>query len=66
LTVVTSDCPQWLCAEQYVFSYLPLPLSSDHPLITVAQIPNELKQIYRTVWEISQKSIIEMSADRGA
>jgi ribonucleoside-diphosphate reductase alpha subunit len=29
-------------------------------------ISDKLKAIYRTVWEISQKSIIEMSADRGA
>jgi ribonucleotide reductase alpha subunit len=29
-------------------------------------IPEELKAIYRTVWEISQKSLIDMSADRGA
>lgn len=27
-------------------------------------IPDEIKQIYRTVWEIEQKSIIEMAADR--
>ena len=29
-------------------------------------VPDNLKAIYRTVWEISQKSLIEMSADRGA
>jgi len=29
-------------------------------------IPEELKAVYRTVWEISQKSLIDMSADRGA
>ena len=29
-------------------------------------IPSHLKEIYRTVWEIPQKSIIDMSADRGA
>jgi ribonucleoside-diphosphate reductase alpha subunit len=29
-------------------------------------IPDKLKEIYRTVWEIPQKSIIDMSADRGA
>lgn len=29
-------------------------------------IPQELKDLYKTVWEIKQKSIIEMSADRGA
>jgi ribonucleoside-diphosphate reductase alpha subunit len=29
-------------------------------------IPENLKNIYRTAWEISQKSILDMAADRGA
>ncbi|XP_023240746.1 ribonucleoside-diphosphate reductase large subunit-like [Centruroides sculpturatus] len=29
-------------------------------------ISDELKKLYRTVWEIPQKSIIKMAADRGA
>ena len=29
-------------------------------------IPPKLKEIYRTVWEIPQKSLIDMAADRGA
>jgi ribonucleoside-diphosphate reductase alpha subunit len=29
-------------------------------------IPKTLKSIYRTIWEIPQKSILDMSADRGA
>jgi ribonucleoside-diphosphate reductase alpha subunit len=29
-------------------------------------IPDSLKAIYRTVWEIPQKSILDMAADRGA
>jgi len=33
---------------------------------SIPEIPDNLKELYRTVWEISQKSIIEMSADRGA
>ena len=32
----------------------------------IESIPQDLKDLYKTVWEISQKSIIEMSADRGA
>ena len=32
----------------------------------IAEIPADLKAIYRTVWEISQKSIVEMAADRQA
>ena len=29
-------------------------------------MPDDLKAIYRTAWEIPQKSLIEMAADRGA
>lgn len=32
----------------------------------VEGIPQELKDLYKTVWEIKQRSIIEMAADRGA
>lgn len=32
----------------------------------VARIPDELKSLYKTVWEISQKTILKMAADRGA
>lgn len=32
----------------------------------IAEIPAEMKELYRTVWEIKQKSILEMAADRGA
>ncbi|KAJ9111887.1 ribonucleotide-diphosphate reductase subunit rnr1 [Naganishia adeliensis] len=32
----------------------------------IPNIPAELKGIYKTVWEISQKGIIDLAADRGA
>ncbi|MEC9281397.1 MAG: ribonucleoside-diphosphate reductase subunit alpha [Bdellovibrionota bacterium] len=32
----------------------------------IAAIPQDMKDLYKTVWEISQKTIIEMAADRGA
>ena len=32
----------------------------------INEIPDNTKLLYRTVWEVSQKSIIEMAADRGA
>lgn len=32
----------------------------------IEEIPDNIKQIFRTVWEISQKSLIEMGAERGA
>lgn len=31
----------------------------------ITEIPDDIKQVYRTVWEISQRSIIDMAADRG-
>jgi len=34
--------------------------------VQTLDIPQNLKDIYRTVWEIPQKSLIDMSADRGA
>ncbi len=33
---------------------------------SIAEIPAELKLIYRTVWEIPMRSLIDMAADRGA
>ncbi|KAJ1556443.1 Ribonucleoside-diphosphate reductase large subunit [Cladochytrium tenue] len=32
----------------------------------ISAIPDEIKAIYKTTWEISQKSIIDLAADRGA
>lgn len=32
----------------------------------IPEIPQKLKDIYKTVWELSQKSVIDMAADRGA
>jgi ribonucleoside-diphosphate reductase alpha subunit len=31
----------------------------------ITDIPDDIKELYKTVWEISQKCIIEMAADRG-
>lgn len=31
----------------------------------INRIPQELKDLYKTVWEMSQKTIIDMAADRG-
>ncbi len=33
---------------------------------SLAEVPDNLKALYKTAWELSQKAIIEMSADRGA
>ena len=32
---------------------------------TITDIPDNIKNLYKTVWEISQKCIIDMAADRG-
>jgi ribonucleoside-diphosphate reductase alpha chain len=32
----------------------------------INEIPEEIKSLYKTVWEIKQKVIIDMAADRGA
>ncbi|KAH9691833.1 Ribonucleoside-diphosphate reductase [Citrus sinensis] len=31
----------------------------------ISEIPEELKAIYKTVWEIKQKTLVDMAADRG-
>ncbi|KYG61199.1 ribonucleoside-diphosphate reductase [Bdellovibrio bacteriovorus] len=38
----------------------------DGSIQDVAAIPQQLKELYRTVWEIPMKSLIDMAADRGA
>lgn len=32
----------------------------------IAEIPDEIKKLYKTVWEIKMRNIIDMAADRGA
>lgn len=32
----------------------------------IDEIPDKIKALYKTVWEISQKDVIDMAADRGA
>ena len=32
----------------------------------IPEIPQNLKELYKTVWEIKQRTIIDMAADRGA
>merc|ERR1719266_1110420 len=32
----------------------------------IEEIPQDIKNLYKTVWEISQKTILKMAADRGA
>jgi ribonucleoside-diphosphate reductase alpha chain len=41
-------------------------IANNGSIQNIEGIPQEYKELYRTVWEIKQKNIIEMSADRGA
>jgi ribonucleoside-diphosphate reductase alpha chain len=41
-------------------------ISTNGSVQSVPEIPQHIKDLYKTVWEISQKIIIDMSADRGA
>ena len=38
---------------------------SAHSSQNINEIPDDIKALYKTVWEISQKTIIDMAADRG-
>jgi ribonucleoside-diphosphate reductase alpha chain len=40
-------------------------IASDGSIQTIEGIPRIFKERYKTVWEMSQKDIIDMSADRG-
>lgn len=41
-------------------------IASNGSVQNIQGLPQELKERYKTVWEISQKAIIDMAADRGA
>jgi ribonucleoside-diphosphate reductase alpha chain len=41
-------------------------ISKNGSVLNIDAIPQNLKDLYKTAWEISQKTIIEMAADRGA
>lgn len=41
-------------------------MASNGSVQKIEEIPQELKDLYKTAWEISQKVIIEQAADRGA
>jgi ribonucleoside-diphosphate reductase alpha subunit len=41
-------------------------ISEDGSVQNIPEIPQELKELYKTVWEIKQKVLIDMAADRGA
>lgn len=41
-------------------------LAANGSVQNIKEIPQSIKDIYKTVWEIKQKTIIDMAADRGA
>jgi ribonucleoside-diphosphate reductase alpha chain len=41
-------------------------IASNGSIQNIDAIPEQIKDIYKTVWEIKQRSLIDMSADRGA
>ncbi|MDT8887103.1 ribonucleoside-diphosphate reductase subunit alpha [Aquirufa sp. LEPPI-3A] len=41
-------------------------ISANGSVQNIPEIPQNLKELYKTVWEIKQKTILEMAADRGA
>jgi len=41
-------------------------IAANGSIQNIHEIPQNLKDLYKTAWEISQKSIIEQAADRGA
>jgi len=41
-------------------------MASNGSIQNINEIPQELKDLYKTAWEISQKAIIDQAADRGA
>src|SRR5690606_29446319 len=41
-------------------------ISANGSVQNIDEIPAELKELYKTVWEIKQRNLIDMAADRGA
>ena len=41
-------------------------MSTSGSIQNISEIPQHLKDLYKTAWEISQKAIIDQAADRGA
>jgi ribonucleotide reductase alpha subunit len=41
-------------------------MSTSGSIQNISEIPQNLKDLYKTAWEISQKAIIDQAADRGA
>ncbi|KAL9255549.1 Ribonucleoside-diphosphate reductase large subunit-like protein [Drosera capensis] len=40
-------------------------ISEDGSVQNILEIPQDLREIYKTVWEIKQRTLVDMAADRG-
>ena len=45
---------------------LAAPVDCGCPCIQDLELPESLKGLYKTVWEIKQRALVDMAADRGA
>ncbi|WP_298297601.1 ribonucleoside-diphosphate reductase subunit alpha [Hydrotalea sp.] len=41
-------------------------IAANGSIQNIPEIPTDIKELYKTVWEIKQRNIIDMAADRGA
>ncbi len=41
-------------------------MASNGSIQNITEIPDDIKELYKTVWEIKQRTLIDMAADRGA
>jgi ribonucleoside-diphosphate reductase alpha subunit len=41
-------------------------ISANGSIQNIVEIPEDLRELYKTVWEIRQRTLIDMAADRGA
>ena len=41
-------------------------IAANGSIQNIREIPEDLREIYKTVWEIKQRTVIDMAADRGA
>ncbi len=41
-------------------------MATNGSIMDIPEIPEQIKELYKTTWEISMKAIIDMAADRGA
>ncbi len=41
-------------------------IANNGSVLNIKEIPADIKELYKTVWEIKQRNLIDMAADRGA